>query len=301
MSTEASSPAADDALSADQTEGLADDGHTAADDFDNTDAAGTGDEDDGGDADDPKASSPEGADLHEIEIDGEKHKVPATLRDAFMRTTDYTQKTQAHAETVRNWEAQRTQQAQNFEALRADIGKVAMLEQYVSSFEKVDWQAYFAKDPDAARRDYDQHRLLKDQLAEAKTNLSAKETARLEEQQAAEAQALQETGQELARDIKGWGPELGQKLVGFAAGFGVTPAELRGLNAGAWKILHAAYVGTEAQKQQQRTQQVEKTQATTPAKTVSAQRTPVRGLSDDLDDDAWLERRNAQAKAKARR
>ena len=42
------------------------------------------------DAEDAKAAD----DLFELDIDGEKYQVPAKLKEAFMRTDDYTRKTQ---------------------------------------------------------------------------------------------------------------------------------------------------------------------------------------------------------------
>jgi hypothetical protein len=301
MTTEARSPSADEVVRDDVTEGLADDGQADVSDFDNTEADDEGTGEDGDEVDATEPSSPEDADLHEIEVDGEKHRVPATLRDAFMRTRDYYEKTQSLAEARKTWDTQRSQQAESFEALRTDHVQVGLLQQQADVYDRVDWDAYFAKDPDAARRDFDRSRLVSDQLAKARTSLSEKEATRLQEQQAVEAQALKETGETLAKDIKGWGPELGTKVAEYAISFGITPAELRGLGAPGWKIIHAAYTGAQAQQQQQRTQQVAKTQATQPVKTVSAQRTPARGLSDDLDDAAWLERRNAQLRAKAGR
>jgi len=93
-----------------------------ADDDDESDEAPDGDDSDDGDdpkkrvrATDDEEGSDADADLEEIEHDGKKHRVPKELKDAFLRQSDYTRKTQEVAEARRQveqtWaEAQHTAQ-----------------------------------------------------------------------------------------------------------------------------------------------------------------------------------------------
>lgn len=258
--------------------------------------------DDGVEGDEPE-DQPEAAepDLEEIDWEGKKLRIPAELKPALMRQEDYTRKTQEVAETRKALEAQGRQQAESFEALKVDYGKVHALENQVKAYEGVNWNNEFAADADNARLHYDQFRILQDQLGTAKSDLSKKEAERLESQRTASAKAAEETGRVLARDIKGWSREHAASLVTLAAEFGVSQDELLSApNPRDWKLLHELHTLRQQVKKQTTAQRQVAATSVQPAKTVGAKSNPPTGLDDRLSTAEWVKRRNAQEAAKRR-
>ena len=100
------------------------------------------------------------ADEVEIELDGQRYKVPATLKDAFTRTQDYTAKTMALAETRRAVEAERQAIAAAAEAqkeLLAETFEVHRLEKLLADRYyngRVNWDALEDEDPEYAAREF---------------------------------------------------------------------------------------------------------------------------------------------------
>lgn len=95
------------------------------------------------------------ADTEEVEIDGEKLTLPKKVAEAVMRHQDYTQKTQAVAETRRMVE----DKAQYLEArefiLQSSFKEAAELQSLQSQLEQyagIDWNALIADDPQQAMR-----------------------------------------------------------------------------------------------------------------------------------------------------
>lgn len=284
--TEATNPAADDATLVDQpgvdeAEALEEDAEAETED-------------------NPQEAEPED-DSEEVEHEGAKYRIPKALKGALMMHADYTRKTQEVAEQRKAWEQERAQQAESFEALKVEHATVTALEAQLKSYETIDWNAEFAADPDNARLHYDRYRLLQDQHLRAKSDLSEKEAQRLESQRAQLATALEETGKVLARDIKGWSPQLAQEIATTAAEFGVTMEEMGTLaDPRLWKVLNALREARTAQKTQATVQRHEKAAAVQPAKTVAGKSGTFKpGLDDSLPADVWLQRRNAQLAKRA--
>lgn len=283
---EATNPAADEP-GLDQLEGVADEAEAQGDDQDQ-DEQEVGDDQ----SDD---------DLEELELEGKKYKVPKRLVQERMLQADYTRKTQEIAETRKALEAQSRQQAESFDALRAEHGKVATIETQLSAYQGINWENEFAADADTARAHYDRYRLLQGQLDEAKQTLSKKEAERLDSQRQESAKALEETKRVLARDIKGWSPELANSLAGIAAEYGVSSDELlANPNPRDWKILHELHTLRQQVKKQTTAQRTQAATAVQPAKTVGAKSNPPTGLDDRLSTAEWVRRRNAQEAAKRR-
>lgn len=278
METEdATNPAAEDEIVS--AEGVADEAQAQGDEDLSEEGAQEGQPDD---------------DSEEIDHDGQKYRIPKALKPALMMQADYTRKTQEVAEQRRALEAERAQHTQSFEALKADYGKVHALETQVQALSQIDWAAYQAQDPDAARVHYDQFRLLKDQLRDAQDELQTKENQRLQGQREQTAKAWEETRGVLARDIKGWSPQLAADLVAMAGDFGISQSDLADPDPRPWKLLAEVKSLREALKKQAVTQRQQAATSVQPARTVSAKSTPPIGLDDRLGMDEWLKRRNAQ-------
>jgi len=148
-------------------------------------------------------------DLVEAEYEGKTYKVPKELKDALLRTQDYTRKTQEGAEMRRAAE-QRVQAIQAQEQIMAaTFDKAAELKQIqsqLSQFDQVDWQALSDADPVQAQK-----------LLIARQNLERSYGQKAQELQMAQAQYQQLTAQQRQQMLQEAAKELKQRLPEFDA------------------------------------------------------------------------------------
>ncbi|MEW5685791.1 MAG: hypothetical protein AB1942_12810 [Pseudomonadota bacterium] len=185
------------------------------------------------------------ADLFELEVDGETHALPASLRGAFLRRADYTRKTQELAEHRRAVEAERRALADHRRGLDDEAGDRATLvalDRHLDAFEGVDWEALAAEEPRRARAlwaSYEETQELRERFAYA---LSHHDHRRALEATRESAEAMAATGARLREEIEGWSPEVAAKLVEYGQAFGVTMEELAEMaDPRLWKLLHKAW------------------------------------------------------------
>lgn len=210
----------------------------------------------------------------EIEEDGEKFKVPKKLEKALLRMKDYTQKTQAHAETVRAFQAEQT-------SARAHIRELAQftaINDQVQAYEQVDWDGLLAQDPDTYHRERRRLETLKEDGGKLLRTIQTKEAEGLEKQRADHAKRIEESQTVLKKDI-GWSPELAAKVMDHAANkFGFKPEEIsRITDPRIIKVLHAAMTNDQQKKTVAKVQNITKAQETKPvpqARTGSSPTTP---------------------------
>lgn len=239
-------------------------------------------------------------DSEELDLNGQKYRVPKALKGAFMMHADYTRKTQEVADKAKALEAREIELAQQAEAKAAfveDHASVLALRSQVEAYKSVDWQTAFAQDPGSAQAAWVQYSSLKDALSDAERGLEGKMQQRALTEQREAAKRIQEGYARLPEVIPGWGPDLEVKVAKFALSEGVSQEQLREAVADPVniKLLHLAMVGAESLKTQQKAQQVSKAAAVTPAKTVSGKASPPpTGLDDRLSADEWVRRRNEQ-------
>ena len=262
---------------------------------DDEDAAETGQADD-----DAEPAEEE----EEIDHNGKKYKLPKSLNAERMMQADYTRKTTELAEQRTAFAATQAASAAEAETLREDYGKVHALKAQMTLFDQVDWQALNASDPVEAQALWFQREQTKTALGDTESGLQAKAQERLQSQQQAAAKAMQETGQTLARDIKGWSPALANDIASFGIKeFGITQAEIQNMaDPRVWKVIHRAMVAESALKKQSAGERQEKIQAVTPVKVVTAQRAPVPTKLDDRQSPkAWLAQREKDVAARNKR
>lgn len=203
-------------------------------------------------------------DSEEIDYEGEKYKVPAKLKDAFMRHRDYTEKTMTAAEERRAFEQQRTSEKAALEQQQArfkeqaefhqkhikDVATVVSIDERLAQFAGLDWDAITTADPVQAMKLERQVRELQSARQEALNKITqAQHAQNLEKQQLTARQAEQIAKQteaarrELERDIPGWSGELASKLKAYGHSQGYAPEVLDNVaNPGFVKTLHKAYL-----------------------------------------------------------
>lgn len=228
-------------------------------DTDETEASDEGsDEDVSDDADQAdEESDDEGDGLEEVEFEGVKARIPAAFKAALMRERDYTQKTQAVAETRKELEARQaelSQQAEAIQQLSEDRVNLAVVERQLAAFKELDWTKLEEEDPDEANRLFRQQQRLRERRDDLAKTVETKQNelalTRKRDADQAHAKAVEDCVAVLSRDIKGWSPELAGKLETFATKeLGYSPRELVGItDPKFYKTIHAAYLGRQAQQ-----------------------------------------------------
>lgn len=246
-------------------------------------------------------------DTDEVEHEGQKYRVPKALKPALMFNADYTRKTQALAEERKALETARAAVTAEDKEILDHRATVVAADRQLALFKDVDWQAILHQDQLNGTNRFAQLQLqytqLKDARADADGQLRQKEQGRTLEQQRARAKQVEEGQAVLARDIKGWGPELAGKLSQFAEkNFDISQQELAQIvDPRVIKLLHRAFQNTQAQTSKQAVAQAAKVEAVKPTPKVGGGAAPPpKGLDDRLSADEWTRRRQAQVDAKRR-
>ncbi|MDV4166199.1 hypothetical protein R1538_34685 [Rhizobium leguminosarum] len=270
----------------------------------NTDAGSdveeVNDEEGDGEDGDQQPVEPE---LVDVEYEGKIHKLPPELKDALLRTADYTRKTQEVAEQRKAIEARQAEVDKAYQTSQEVIEARAIvhnIDSQLKTYENVNWQQLENEDPMAAMSHWRQFQQLKEQRGQVAQYLD-KTQAEMSEKFAQETdKRLRETRAFAEKEIPGWTPDVDVKIVGFAEkDLGFTREQLlTSLSPAVYKTLHLAMIGAEAIKRTN-TPPKQQQQAPQPLTKVTARANPpAAGLDDRLPADEWLKRRNAQLSKK---
>lgn len=311
----------------DATNQVADEGAATSDDVDTNAAVGVeenGDEgqqfdEEGNPIEDQAGAGEDDDPEEELDLDDElKLKLPASkaakIREGFLRQSDYTRKTQEIAEerkaVIAEREAVQAERQRVAEASEQELNARAnlrLIDSRLAEYAKIDWNAWHDSDPLEAQKAFSQYQLTKDARARAQEYVSGlhqertqAEKARSEAERQEAAARLQESAAVLARDIKGWGPDLAAKLMDFGQKeFGLSREELDEVDDPRLvKVLHAAFQWNEHQSQQKKARANVTAQAVRPAATVAKASAPPKGVDDRLSAEEWVRRRNEEVRRK---
>lgn len=246
----------------------------------------------------PDDPTPPVDDTEEVEYEGQKYAIPKALKPALMMNADYTRKTQEVAEQRRALEAQQqqlAQQAQSQQEYLQDAAKVVALDDQIKQFEQVDWNALNQQDPVKAQQLWMTYSQLKDSRADVLGQLQQKEQQRALDSQQRLAKQIEESNAVLARDIKGWSPELAGKLRDFAVEkLGFSAQELGQVtDARIVKLLHRAYVGDQLVAKQMGAATQTAVPQVKPVPTVGSN-APAGKDPGRMSTDEWMKHRNEQ-------
>lgn len=239
------------------------------------------------------------SEVEDVDWEGKKYAVPKELKDALMRQSDYTRKTQEIAETRRALEAKEAeiqQRAQVEESHLNDLANLRLVDGVLSKYQNVNWQAENQNDPVATQAkwiDYQQAMQARQALA---GRISEAQQQRGLHQQRDIARRLQESEEALRADEKSWTPEKSAQLSQFIREtYGFTVDELaQSLSPKFVRAMRDAMVGRQAIKNA--TQKAPPVPAAKPITTLKANKPAPRGLSDELSIDEWMRRHNARKK-----
>lgn len=238
----------------------------------------------------------------EIEHDGKRYRVPAELKDGYLRTADYTRKTQEVAEMRRQAEARTAEiearaqvSDEEMQARAAMINVSGELEK----FQNLDWQKFHDADPLEAQSQYMRFQQLEktaQNIANYQQNLQQQRSQQAEQDIATR---LRTTAEYAQKEIKGWTPELDHKITEYAIKeLGFTRDTLaRSYNPQVYKVLHRAFIGEQTLQRQS----VAKPASTPvePTRTVTAKGSPM--VSKNLEDMSMSEYADYRANQERKR
>lgn len=191
-------------------------------------------------------------DDEEVEYEGKAYKVPKELKEALLRQSDYTQKTQAVAEQRKSME-ERAQALETRErVLHATFDKAVAVREVqtkLKQFEQIDWQALVDTDPVEATRLNIAYQQLQ---REAQAKGSELHQAQIQAQQLnhqVDQQTLEHETQELKTRIPNFSPSDSQRIMKNLEAYGLTEQEkkMAMYSAKFVHILHDAAIGREYQ------------------------------------------------------
>ena len=249
-------------------------------------------------ADGEEAPPPE-PELEETEYEGKRYRVPKELKDALLRQSDYTRKTQEVSQQRQALEERakaHEEQAKSFQEYRADYAKLDAIEERLKLFGQVNWQQESQKDPVGTQQLYFQYQQLKDAKLEVSQSIRDKEEKRTLDAQRTRAKQLEERHAVFSREIPDWSPDLANKLTDFAVNtLGIPVQFLQEVTDPAFvKALRLAEIGHRAEKQLTAAANQPRPEVK-PVPTVGTGRSaPSNRLHDDLPPLEWQRRRNAQ-------
>ena len=251
---------------------------------------------------------PEGAELdestadpdeEEVEYEGEKYKLPAKLKDALLRQSDYTRKTQEVAEIRRQAEAEKQQIAQEREFIQhnlKDVATVTALDQQIAQYQGVNWDQLTESEPVQAMKLERQLRNLQSQREQAASAVTQRQAHFVQVQQQEAARQLQEGQRVLQREIPGWNESLARELVDYGLKRGYAPEVLQNIRNPQFVIdLHNSYQFT---KLREKATQKPKVVQEKPVTRIQATKATATKDPDSMSAEEWAKWRNAQIRKK---
>lgn len=165
----------------------------------------------------------------EIEYEGKTYQVPPELKDAVLRQSDYTTKTQAAAERQRVLEQKELQikaaeQEREFHSnVKDDILQIQKIEFQIDQWKQVDVTGMSSEDLWKLSRTIDQ---LKEKRAEISQAIDGKWRGFQQQKQQLISDAKSKALDHVSKNIKGWSPESAKAIREFAINEGFSAHEV---------------------------------------------------------------------------
>jgi len=242
-------------------------------------------------------------DSEEVELNGNKYKIPKELKDAFLMQQDYTKKTQEVAEARREFEAQQTafkQQAEFQQAHLNEIVKFNTLQSQLSQFQNLDWNALYDADPVEAMKLDRQYSGLKEEFTRTQATIQQAERYQALQQQQEQAKLLEQSRVTLANEFKDWSPQIGKEVGEYLKTYsraGINDQVLKDIDAGLYGALPIV-LARKAQLYDQMIKKASVKPTAPPPKPVTKVGTKATASvnPDDMSMDEWVKWRNKKAK-----
>ena len=257
---------------------------------------------------DESAAEGEGAEpeTEEVEINGNRYKVPKELAPHLMMNKDYTHKTQALAEERRQWEAQRIEEEQRIQreseitqAVIDDEAQLRAVDARLKWLSSVDPYSLSPQDYQRYSIDLQQARQAKEDLSHS---LNLKKEALSADRQQNFAKAVSKAIENLNQPDErlGWAGKydesVRENLTQAAKEIGIPDHMLQGIAEPAVvKAIHLAKIGLETLKKQKAAATAKPASPpANPVPTVSAAKTKPVVNPDKLTTEQWVKWREKQ-------
>jgi hypothetical protein len=171
------------------------------------------------------------------------------------------------------------------------------IEDQLKQFEQLDWQKVIDDDPVQALKLQHQYQTLQGMRQQAASKIEQAQQEAFTKQQRHVATLIQEGQAALAKEIKGWSPELAGKLQEYGQkSLGYSQQELSNVyDPRAVKMMHKAYLYDQLIAKQTK----QPAEPPAPVTTIKAQKATAVKNPDNMSADEWLKWRNSQLKRKA--
>jgi hypothetical protein len=256
-------------------------------------------EDDAEEVDDDDDEGDEGAPAFErVNYDGKDYEVPAALKDALLRQSDYTRKTQEVSEQRKALEeraAEMTEMVQLRDQQFQEAATIMAFDQQIQQYEAVNWDALMAEDPEAFQRlDFERRKLEKTREA-ANQQLHQRSAEVSQAQHAQLAKAAEKTRASLKEKYSDWSPELEEEMAQFAISMGVPERQLRTtVDQGVLEILYKAHKFDKIERKRQSASKKAKPTPAEPATRVRGRKQGGRTNPDKMSMTEWTKWRESQ-------
>lgn len=259
--------------------------------------------------DQPEVDSQE-EDLVEADFDGEIYKVPSKIKDALLRQSDYTKKTQEVAEMRRSIEQQQesfqkdVQAQQQFFKEYIELGMIdRQLQEIEEDYQAPEWERILQESPAEAMRIQNEERKLQSLHQQKFNQLRQKEAESTRNQQQHLARLEMDTQEALQREIPNWTTERVSKLREFAKSRKVDENQFeQALKTDpiAVSLLHDAYMYRQLTAKTVKSKQKPISKPVKAIKATSAKASSNLPSDNDSMKD-WIAKREAQIRAKNKR
>ena len=245
---------------------------------------------------------PEAAEFVNVEYEGTEYEVPAKLKDALLRQSDYTTKTQALAAERKALEAQSAafqQQQELNQQTFDDVAQVKALDQQIEQYNALNWDELYQQDVAQAASLARQKDDLKEQRAQTITRLEHNKNKVLNNQRMEHARIVEEGQKVLKSEIENWSPELAQTIATYGVSQGLDERAV----ASIVDPVHVKLID----KARRYDELVAKQKAAAPkaeppksAVKVKGKRAAVTKDPDKMSTEEWLKMRNSQVEKRRR-
>lgn len=289
-------------------EDIDEDATSLADDADDDDQSEDDQGDDGEEnGDDEGEATLTEAEFADVEYEGKTYKVPNELKDALLRQSDYTRKTQVLGQERKAIEAERAQVQQLAQVTEQEIGLHADLrgiDSTLEAYKNVNWDALEAEDPLGAQQHWRRYQTLQNSRGETVQKLQQAQHQRTEQAEQMTARRLQETAAHAQKTIPNWSTELDAKITEFAIKKGFSRETLvQAYTPEVYETLYLAYFADQFIKKQAAAKPKSSAPAEKkPLSRISANKAPAGKKSlEEMDIHEYAAEMNRRDKIKAKR
>ena len=233
-----------------------------------------------------------------VEYEGQEYNIPPELKDAIMRQSDYTTKTQEVAEQRKDLETdrQKFQEAIQLQTAHTEAyTHLGILDQQLAQYNDLDWHTLAAQDPNATQQAQIQMGALREQRTQAQEKLQSLHAETQQQMHNQTAKEVEQNRAKIERSVPNWSSDTEKAVFDFGIQSGLTESQLAGTNYDPILIgiLNKARLFDELQ-QKQTGSKPKKSEPVPQATRVKPKRTAQKGLHDGLSVDEWMKRREAQ-------